>query len=101
MPLTIALYGDSYVSRLKNFCDAELRVPANVCWFEKVGARSDFLDKKGKFDVAAKANYDRVKTLRPDDSSMTYMLYSMVLPSLHFVRCMAVILEYISMTLAM
>ena len=84
MPLTIALYGDSYVSRLKNFCDAELRVPANVCWFEKVGARSDFLDKKG-----------------PDDSSMTYMLYSMVLPSLHFVRCMAVILEYISMTLAM
>ena len=73
MPLTIALYGDSYVSRLKNFCDAELRVPANVCWFEKVGARSDFLDKKGKFDVAAKANYDRMKTLRPDDSSMTYI----------------------------
>ena len=61
MPLTIALYGDSYVSRLKNFCTAELRVPANVCWFERSGVRSDFLDKKGKFDVAAKANYDRMK----------------------------------------
>ena len=60
------------------------------------GVRSDFLDKKGKFDVAAKANYDRMKTLRPDDSSMTD-----ILPSLHFVRCIAVILEYISMTLIM
>ena len=66
MPLTIVLYGDSYVSRLKNFCAAELRVPANVCWFERSGVRSDFLDKKGKFDMAAKANYDRMKTLRPD-----------------------------------
>ena len=74
MPLTIAFYGDSYVSRLKNFCDAELRVPANICWFEKSGIRSDFLDKKGKFVVAAQANYDRMNTLRPDDSSLTDIL---------------------------
>ena len=63
---------------------------------QKGGVRSDFLNKKGKFDVAAKANYDRMKTLRLDDSSMTD-----ILPSLHLVRCIAVILEYISMTLIM
>ena len=66
MPLTIALYGDSYITRLKNFCKSDLRVPANLCWFDKSGVRSDFIDRKGQIDATAKANYDRLKSLRPD-----------------------------------
>lgn len=66
MPLTIALYGDSYVSRLKNLCGGDLRVPATVCWYDKSGVRSDFIDRHGKFDDKAKANYERLKKLGPD-----------------------------------
>lgn len=66
MPLTVALYGDSYIFRLKNFCKTDLRIPANVNWFDGSGLRSDFIDKKGKIDDTAKANFERLKTLRPD-----------------------------------
>lgn len=39
MPKTIAMYGDSYVNRLKEYCDCNLRVPGKVCWFDKGGLR--------------------------------------------------------------
>lgn len=66
MPMNIALYGDSYVSRLKNFCKSDLRVPANVCWYDRSGLRSDFLNRKGRIDETAKNNYDDLKELKPD-----------------------------------
>ena len=66
MPLTVALYGDSYIFRLKNFCKSDLRIPADVSWFDKSGLRSDFVNKKGKIDETAKANFESLKKERPD-----------------------------------
>ena len=66
MPTTIALYGDSYISRLQDYCDGDLRVPASIYWCGKGGLRTDFLNRKGVIDKNAKSSYDQLKRLRPD-----------------------------------
>ena len=65
--MTIAMYGDSYIKRLQDYCDGDLRVPATICWFGKGGLRSDFKDRKGlKIGKDAKSNYEKMKKLLPD-----------------------------------
>ena len=66
MPTKIAMCGDSYVSRLQDYCDGDLRVPASIYWCGKGGLRTDFLNKKGVIDKYAKSSYDQLKSLRPD-----------------------------------
>lgn len=66
MPLSIALYGDSYVYRLKNYCNTDLRVPANVSWFDKSGLRSDFINRNGEIDSEATTNFAKLKEEKPD-----------------------------------
>lgn len=67
MPKTIAMYGDSYVKRLKDYCDGDLRVPGTVYWFAKGGLRSDFKDRYGlHVDTDGKSNFERLKKVKPD-----------------------------------
>ena len=67
MSTTIALYGDTYVKNLRNYCNGDLRVPATVFWFDKGGLRADFKKRDGKrIDTDAKAKYDKMIELRPD-----------------------------------
>ena len=63
---TVAIYGNSYVSRLQDFCGGDLRVPASIYWFGKGGLRTDFLNKKGIVDKHAKSMYEQMKSLQPD-----------------------------------
>ena len=66
MPTTIAMYGDSYISRFQDYCNGDLRVPASIYWQGKGGLRTDFLNKKAVIDKNVKTSYDLLKSLQPD-----------------------------------
>lgn len=67
MSMTIAMYGDSYMKRLREYCDGDLRVPGTIHWFDKGGLRADFKKRDGRrTDDDAKAMYARMIKLRPD-----------------------------------
>ena len=66
MPKTIALYGDSHVERLQEYCHEDLRVPSDVYWLGKGGLRSDFIKRNGKVDISAKSMFQKLKDLKPD-----------------------------------
>ena len=66
MHTTIAVYGDSYMAKLRNHCNSNLRVPATVYWFGKGGLRVDFKKRDGKIDTDAQAMYSRMIDLRPN-----------------------------------
>ena len=71
MPTTIALYGDSYVKKLREHCNGDLRVPASIYWFDKGELRADFKKRNGQIDTDAKALYNRMIDLRPDVVSVS------------------------------
>lgn len=66
MPKTIIFYGDSYVSRLQDYCHENLRVPNLVCWYGKGGLRSDFVNRHGQVDFHGKAMFQEAKEMKPD-----------------------------------
>ena len=66
IPKTIALYGDSYITRRQDNCYEDLHVPCHVYWFGKGGLRSDFINRKGLFDVDSKSKFQDLKELKPD-----------------------------------
>ena len=66
MPKTIAFYGDSYVTRLQDYCQEDLRVPGQVLWFGKGGLRTDYIKRDGTVDVNAKSKFQILKELKPD-----------------------------------
>ena len=66
MPKTIALYGDSYVARLQDYCNEDLRVPNDVYLFGKGGLRSDLSKRNGEVDISAKLMFRKLKELKPD-----------------------------------
>lgn len=41
---TFALFGDSYIKRLRNYCDGDLEVPGRVFFYGKGGLRTDRMD---------------------------------------------------------
>ena len=66
MPKTIAIYGDSYVKRLREFCDGDLHVPGSIYWYDKSGLRADFKRRDGQPDTYAIARFNQMLDLRPD-----------------------------------
>ena len=66
MPLTIAIFGDSYVEHLRRYCENDLRVPGKTYWFGKGGMTANFKKKNGEKDVVAEDLYQRMLELRPD-----------------------------------
>ena len=66
MHKTIAFYGDSYVTRLQDYCQEDLRVPGQVLWFGKGGLRTDYIKRDGTVDVNAKSKFQILKELKPD-----------------------------------
>lgn len=66
MPKTIAIYGDSYVKRLREFCNGELRVPGSIYWYDKGGLRADFRNRDGQPDAYAISRYNQMVDLHPD-----------------------------------
>lgn len=67
MSTSIALYGDSYVKRLREFCNNDLRVPGTVYWYDRSGLRADLKKRDGqREDTDARAMYNSMLELRPD-----------------------------------
>ena len=67
MSTSLALYGDSYVKRLRGFCNNDLRVPGTVYWYDKSGLRADLKKRDGqREDTDARAMYNSMLELRPD-----------------------------------
>ena len=66
MPKTIAIYGDSYVKRLREFCGGDLHVPGSIYWYDKSGLRADFKRRDGQPDTYAIARFNQMLDLRPD-----------------------------------
>ena len=67
MLTSIALYGDSYVKRLREFCNNDLRVPGTVYWYDKGGLRADLKKRYGqREDTDARAMYNSMLELRPN-----------------------------------
>ena len=67
MSTTIAMFGDSYVKRLKEYCSSDLRVPGSVYWFDKGGLRADFKKRDGQqIDTHGQAIYQRMLRLHPE-----------------------------------
>ena len=67
MSTSIALYGDSYVKRLSEFCNNDLRVPGTVYWYDKSGLRADLKKRDGqREDTDARAMYNSMLEFRRD-----------------------------------
>ena len=67
MSTLVALYGDSYVKRLRGCCNNDLRVPGTVYWYDKSGLRADLKKRDGqREDTDARAMYNSMLELRPD-----------------------------------
>lgn len=67
MSTSIALYGDSYVKRLREFCNNDLRVRGTDYWYDKSGLRADLKKRDGqREDTDARAMYNSMLELRPD-----------------------------------
>lgn len=45
MEKSIAIFGDSFIQRLRKFCKGSLKVPGNVYWYGKGGLRTDRMDE--------------------------------------------------------
>ena len=73
MPKTVAIYGDSYVTRLRIFCYGDLRVPASVYWFEEGGEDdpyetfNEMLDLRPDVAVLSVCANDITSTTVPND----------------------------------
>ena len=66
MSTTIAMFGHSYVKRLKEYCSKCLHVPGCVYWLDKGRLRADFKKRDGQQrDTHGQAIYQRMLRLLP------------------------------------
>ena len=70
MSTTIAMFGDSYVKRLKEYCSNDLRVPSLVYWFDKCGLPANFKEKRWSTNRHLWSSYLSTHAATPSQSRL-------------------------------